>query len=75
MWIDVRYSLPKIEGVYAVFGRWNIGSEYEARSRGTARWNGDYWVDDRHGEDLVGLDKSIQYWWSFRDIKDPEAYA
>ena len=30
------------------------------------------WVDDQHGEDLIGLNNSITHWWNFEDIDDPE---
>jgi len=74
MWVRVKDRLPKKDQqfTYFVYGLWNTGTQYEKSGRGTARWNGMNWVDDQHGEDLIGLNNSITHWWNFEDIDDPE---
>ena len=75
MWIDIKNKKPKKQGAYLCFGIVNKGTEYENRSKFTAHWQGEqYGWSDKEGEDLIGINESVEFWFDFDEVQTPTIF-
>jgi len=73
MWKNKRTEKPQKSGTYVVYGTVNRGTEFECKSRYYAYWhNTDNVFTDNEGEDLTGLNESIEFWFDMDLIDNPE---
>ncbi len=74
MWKNIKQEKPTKPGHYYCFGtRWK-GTEYEEKTKFSAYYQGvenDYFTD-KNGEDLTDLNDSVEYWFDFSLISNPE---
>lgn len=71
MWIDIKQEKPKGQKPYVCYGIVNIDTPFEDKARFEAFWNGEKFTD-KDGEDLIGINEGVKYWWCFRDVQNPK---
>jgi len=71
MWINAKTDPPKYQaqGGYICFGVDCRGNN-EKPTKFIAYWGGASW-EDKDGEDLIGINDSVEYYLDFHDIEDP----
>lgn len=74
MWINIQEQKPKgIGSAYTCYGTVNKGTEHETRTHFTAYWQGEeYGWSDKCGEDLIGINESVEYWFDFNQVDYPD---
>lgn len=71
MWNNYSKKNPDSYGAFLVFGTVNKGTNHQQRTKFIAFWDGEQFVD-REGEDLTYINESVEYWFDFGSITDPE---
>jgi hypothetical protein len=70
-WVKAIEEKPNGKGFFKCFGTLNKGTKHEKRTYFDAFYDGDRFVD-KDGEDLIGINESVEYWFDFSTIKNPE---
>lgn len=73
MWKKIKGEKPKYSGTYYVFGTVNKDTVHETKSRFVADY--DTCIDkftDAQGEDFTFINESVEYWFDFSLVKNPE---
>lgn len=70
MYINRNDQTPVHTGMYNVFGTVNKGTAHEFTGKFTAFWNGEAFTD-KDGEDLIGINDSIEFWFDMSWVADP----
>lgn len=70
MWIKIEENRPPKNGIYYCFGVMLKGSKYECESAFYAYYN-DGVFTDKDGEDLIGINEEVEYWYDYSRIENP----
>ena len=70
MWKKLSHEYPLQTGFLQCFGILNKGSEFECKGRFYAFYDGETFTD-RNGEDLTGINESVDYWFDFNEVENP----
>lgn len=70
MWKKISEEKPKIRGFVKCFGLLWEGTDFEEKARFNAFYDGERFVD-KDGEDLTGINDSVEYWFDFDEIENP----
>jgi hypothetical protein len=73
MWIKIQKQKPPgIGAAYTCYGSVNRGTLHETRTHFIAYWQGEeYGWTDKDGEDLIGINESVEYWFDFSKVEPP----
>ena len=70
MWIKRKENNPAKNGIYYCFGTVCKGTEYETENAFYAYYNNGMFTD-RDGEDLIGINDIVDYWYDYSKIDNP----
>lgn len=70
MWKKIKNDKPKKTGFVKVYGTVNKRTEHQTKTKFDAFWNGSEFTD-KEGEDYVGLNKSVVFWFDFDEVENP----
>lgn len=69
MWKLFQINKPIQSGVYYCYG---IKSKFEKYSRFVAYWDNENKIwSDKDGEDLIGINQSVEYWFDINLVNNP----
>lgn len=71
MWKKTENEKPSFFGQFMCFGTVCVGTEYEQKSKFYACYNNGVFTD-KDGEDLIGINESVEYWFDFSNVEDPK---
>lgn len=71
-WVKYSEEKPKYDRAYICYGIVNEGTEFERKQQFNAFWDGGQKrFVDRHGEDLILINESVEYWFNNTNLPNP----